>query len=113
MPMNNMASKIARRCGFDPVCMFPDRGILQVVTRYANQNCQMDSPVRTHGPQLLPQPHTYRHLDPVGIETMPSQSVHIPEQLYEYVITTKADEQSTSARVTELVRKGKAKEETQ
>jgi len=43
---------------------------------------------------------------------MPSQSVHIPEQLYQYVITSKAEEQSTSARITELVRKGKRTEET-
>lgn len=43
--------------------------------------------------------------------TMPSQSIHIPEDDYEYGITTKANGQSTSARFAELVAKGRRYEE--
>jgi len=43
---------------------------------------------------------------PVGF-SMPTQTVYLPEQLYQYVITTTDEEQSTSARVSELVEKGK------
>jgi hypothetical protein len=38
---------------------------------------------------------------------MPTQTVYLPEDLYQYVITTTGDDQSTSARVSELVEKGK------
>lgn len=38
---------------------------------------------------------------------MPTQTVYLPEQLYQYVITTTEEDQSTSARVSELVQKGK------
>lgn len=50
-------------------------------------------------------------LIPVGARDMPSQTIHIPEQLYQYVITTKEDGQSTSARASELMHRGKAAEE--
>jgi len=38
---------------------------------------------------------------------MPSQSIHIPEDDYEYGITTKDQDQSTSARFAELIEKGR------
>lgn len=41
---------------------------------------------------------------------MPSQTIHIPEQLYQYVLSTKDEDQSTSARASELMRKGKQSE---
>lgn len=43
--------------------------------------------------------------------TMPSQSIHIPEDDYEYGITTREEDQSTSARFAELVAKGRRYEE--
>lgn len=42
---------------------------------------------------------------------MPSQSIHIPENDYEYGITTKKEGQSTSARFAELIEKGRRYEE--
>ena len=42
---------------------------------------------------------------------MPSQTVHIPEGMYEYILLSKADDQSTSGRVTELLQKGRKREE--
>jgi len=49
---------------------------------------------------------------PVG-ERMPTQTVYLREELYEYVLTTTDDEQSTSARVSELVAKGKGVEQNE
>lgn len=37
---------------------------------------------------------------------MPTQTVYLPEEVYQHVVSTKADDQSTSARVTELVQQG-------
>jgi len=38
---------------------------------------------------------------------VPSQSIHIPKELYEYILATEGEDQSTSARASELMRKGK------
>jgi len=38
---------------------------------------------------------------------MPTQTVYLPEELYQYVVTTTAEDQSTSSRVSELVEKGR------
>ena len=48
---------------------------------------------------------------PCRVLRMPSQSVHIPEELYQWILDTKRDDQSTSKRVTKLLEKGKAWEE--
>lgn len=48
-------------------------------------------------------------LQPVG-SAMPSQTVHFDEELYQYIITTKGEDQSTSDRVRELAEAGKAEE---
>jgi len=42
---------------------------------------------------------------------MPSQTIHIPKQLYQYVLDTEGEDQSTSDRVRELAEKGKEVEE--
>jgi len=42
---------------------------------------------------------------------MPSQTIYIQEDDYEYGITTKSNGQSTSARFAELVEKGRKYEE--
>lgn len=47
---------------------------------------------------------------PVGV-SVPSQTIHIPEDLYEYLLSTKDEDQSTSARATELMQQGKDTEE--
>lgn len=48
---------------------------------------------------------------PVGALHVPSQSIHIPKDVYEYILDTEEDEQSTSARATELMRKGMEQEQ--
>ena len=47
---------------------------------------------------------------PVGV-SVPSQTIHIPEELYEYLLSTKDESQSTSARATELMEQGRETEE--
>jgi len=42
---------------------------------------------------------------------VPSQTIHIYEPLYEYILQTKGDDQSMSERVRELLQKGKEVEE--
>lgn len=48
-------------------------------------------------------------LHPVGA-WMPSQTIHIPKELYQYILETEAEDQTTSARATELMQKGKTVE---
>jgi len=42
---------------------------------------------------------------------MPTQTAYLSEELYQYVLTTKEEEQSTSSRIAELVEKGKEVEQ--
>jgi len=42
---------------------------------------------------------------------MPSQTIHLPEELYKYILATKGEDQSTSGRITELVKRGKEMED--
>lgn len=42
---------------------------------------------------------------------MPTQTAYLSEELYQYVLSTKDEEQSTSSRIAELVKKGKGVEE--
>lgn len=41
------------------------------------------------------------------VGTMPSQTIHIREDTYKWIIETKGEEQSFSERARELLRKGK------
>lgn len=50
-------------------------------------------------------------LHPVGEQQMPSQTIHLPEELYKYILATKGEDQSTSGRITELVKRGKEMED--
>jgi len=107
-----MKDRTTRHNGFDGALVNADIGVLDIVARYANQIFHLNTNNRVqywpNPPQTLP----YRHLYPVGRARMPSQSVHFPEQLYEYIISTKGEDQSTSARIAELVEKGKQMEAT-
>jgi len=38
---------------------------------------------------------------------MPTQTAYFGEELYQYILETKGEDQTTSARVSELVEKGK------
>lgn len=53
---------------------------------------------------------TTNNQQPVGAR-MPTQTAYLSEELYQYVIETKEEEQSTSARIAELVEKGKGVEQ--
>ena len=53
---------------------------------------------------------TYKLLHPVGLG-VPSQTVHFPEETYQWLLDSKREGQSMSNRVAQLVEKGKAWEE--
>lgn len=108
---NIMECKTARRGRFDRALVNADRGVLHIVAHEAEKIRAANTTSHPHGPQLLPQTPPYSHQNPVGRASMPSQSTHIPEELYEYIITTKGDEQSTSARICELLEKGREVEQ--
>jgi len=55
-------------------------------------------------------PLAYRLLHPVGF-AMPSQTIHFGEELYQFIIQSKGEEQSTSDRVRELTEAGREVEE--
>lgn len=108
---NIMESTIARRGRFDTALVNADRGVLHIVAHDAEKIPAANTTSHPHGPQHFPQTPPYSHQNPVGRASMPSQSTHIPEELYEYIITTKGEDQSTSARVCELIEKGREVEQ--
>lgn len=106
-----MVVQITKHSGVDPTLINSDIGLLCIVAHYAEKIRLVNSSRGAHGPQQLPQQNTNTQ-HPVGAKGMPSQTIHIPEELYEYTLSTKGDEQSTSKRVCELLQKGKEMEET-
>jgi len=111
MVINRMPPKINRHGWFQSLLTNRDIGLLCIVAQYAEKIRQVNSSRGAQSPQQLPQ-RTTNTQHPVGVLGVPSQTIHIQEPLYEYILLTKDDDQSTSSRACELMRQGKEMEES-
>jgi len=79
-----------------------NRHTIKDYTHYAKQLSQSHSRYRMAEHSLR---RTYNNL--LRVVGMPSQTIHIEEETYNYISDTKDDGQSFSGRVRELLNKGK------